>query len=144
MVDMQMGAEHVVDLLIGDAERKQLVAPALLAGKIERRRVALVLAGTGIDQDGVARRADDKRLIGDHHQPQRRVEHFGLHAGEVMLEDGIVISREEILRPTPRPSRSMTASMVISPILSCFIVVSLPFSKQRNGRVQRRQAAHKL
>ena len=98
-----MGAEHVIDLLIGDAEREQFVAPALLAGKVERRRMALVFAGAGIDQDGVARRADDESLVGDHHHPQRRVEHFRLHAGEVMLEDGIVVGREEILRPTPRP-----------------------------------------
>ena len=33
MVDVQMGAEHVVHLLVGDAERKQLVSPSLLAGK---------------------------------------------------------------------------------------------------------------
>src|SRR6187431_3550949 len=38
----------------------------------------------------------------------------------------------------------MTASMVISPIRSCFIVVSLPFSRQRNGRGQYRQAAPEL
>ena len=102
MVDVQMGAEHVIDLLVGDAEREQLVAPALLAGKVERRRMALVLAGAGIDQDGVARRADDKGLVGDHHQAQRGVEHLRLHAGQMMLEDGIVIGREEILRPPPR------------------------------------------
>ena len=35
--------------------------------------------------------------------PQRGVEHLRLHAGEVMLEDRLVISREEILRPPPRP-----------------------------------------
>jgi hypothetical protein len=67
MVDVQMGAEHVVDLLVGYAEREQFVAPALLAGKIERRRMALVLAGAGVDQNSVARGADHKRLIGDDH-----------------------------------------------------------------------------
>jgi hypothetical protein len=55
MIDMKMRAEYIVDLCVADSERKQLVAPALLAGEIERRRVALVLAGTGIDQDGIAR-----------------------------------------------------------------------------------------
>jgi len=45
----------------------------------------------------------------------------------MMLEDGIVISREEILRPTPRPLALMTASMVMSPILSCFMAGSPPF-----------------
>jgi hypothetical protein len=39
----------------------------------------------------------------------------------MMLEDGLVIGREEILRPPPRPSRSITASMVMSPILICFM-----------------------
>jgi hypothetical protein len=125
MVDVQVGAKDVIHLLVGDAEREQLVAPARLAGKIERRRMALVLAGAGIDQNGVARRADDKGLIGDHHQAQACVEHLGLHGGKVMLEDGVVIDREEILRPSPRPSRSMTASMVMSPILSCFMAGSL-------------------
>ena len=60
MIDVQMGAEHVIDLLVGDAEREQLVAPALLARKVERRRMTLVLAGAGVDQDGVVRRADTK------------------------------------------------------------------------------------
>ena len=65
--------------------------------------MALVLAGAGIDQDGVARRADDEGLVGDHDHPQRGVEHLGLHAGQVMLEDGVIIGRKEILRPPPWP-----------------------------------------
>nr|WP_247361367.1 MULTISPECIES: hypothetical protein [unclassified Bradyrhizobium] len=36
-----MRAEDVIDLFEADAEREQLVAPALLARKIERRRMAL-------------------------------------------------------------------------------------------------------
>jgi hypothetical protein len=65
--------------------------------------MALVLAGAGIDQDGVARGANHEGLIGDHHQPQCRVEHLRLHAGEMMFEHRLVIGREEILRPPPRP-----------------------------------------
>jgi hypothetical protein len=103
VIDMQMGAKHVVDLFIGDAEREQLVAPALLARKIERRRMILVLAGAGIDQDGVARRADHEGLVGDHHQAGCGVEHLRLHGLQMMLEHGIVIAGEEILRPPPRP-----------------------------------------
>jgi len=103
MVDVQVGAEHVIHLLVGDAEREQLVAPARLTGKIERRRMALVFACAGIDQNGVARRADDKGLIGDHHRAQACVEHLGLRAGEVMPEHRLIVSREEILRPSPRP-----------------------------------------
>src|SRR5579871_6463568 len=52
MIDMEMRAEHVIDLVESDPEREQLVAPALLAGEIERRRMSLVLAGTGVDEDG--------------------------------------------------------------------------------------------
>src|SRR6202000_2019323 len=37
MIDVKMGAEYVVDLLIGDTQREQLVAPALLSWKVERR-----------------------------------------------------------------------------------------------------------
>src|SRR6202022_4488254 len=48
MVDVKVGAEHIVDLFVADAEPEQLVAPALLAWKVKRRRMALVLAGTGV------------------------------------------------------------------------------------------------
>ena len=101
MVDVQMGAEHVIHLLIGYAEREQLVAPALLAGKIERRRMTLVLAGTGIDQNRITRRAHHEGLIGDDDHPERRVEHLRLHRGQMVLEDGLIIGGEEVLRPPP-------------------------------------------
>jgi hypothetical protein len=52
MVDVEVSAEDVVDLLKADAEREQLVAPALLARKVERRGMVLVLAGAGVDQNG--------------------------------------------------------------------------------------------
>jgi hypothetical protein len=102
MVDMQMRAEHVVHLVVADAERLKFVAPALLAGEIERRRMALVLAGAGIDQDDVVRRAHHKGLVGDDHQPQRGIKHLRLHRWQMMLEHRLVIGREEILRPPPR------------------------------------------
>src|SRR5690606_23331018 len=50
MIDVQMRAEHVVDALEADAEGEQLLAPSLLAGKVERWRVPLVLAGACIDE----------------------------------------------------------------------------------------------
>ena len=102
MVDMKMRAKDIVDLVVGDAEREQLVAPALLARKIERRRMTLVLAGAGVHQDRVMRRPDHEGLIGYHHHSQRRIEHLRLHRGQVTLEDGLVIGREEVLRPPPR------------------------------------------
>src|SRR5216683_4572160 len=101
MVDMKMRAEHIVDFVVSDAERKQLVPPALLAGKIERRRMTLVLAGAGVDQDGVARRPNHKGLIGDDYHAQRRVEHLRLHRRQMLLEDRLVIGRKEVLRPPP-------------------------------------------
>nr|WP_245287860.1 hypothetical protein [Bradyrhizobium sp. URHA0013] len=65
--------------------------------------VALVLAGAGIDQDGVARRAHHEGLIGDHHHAARGVEHLRLHRRQMVLEHTLVIGREKILRPPPRP-----------------------------------------
>src|SRR6476620_6672334 len=100
---MQMGAEYIVHSVVSNAEREQLVAPALLAGKIERRRMALVLAGAGVDQDRVARRANDEGLVGDHHFARGRVEELRLHLRQMMIEYGIVIGREKILRTSPRP-----------------------------------------
>src|SRR5260221_5820659 len=102
MVDMKMGEEHIVDFVKSDAERKQLVPPALLAGKIERRRMTLVLAGAGVDQDGVARRPNHKGLIGDDYHAQRRVEHLRLHRRQMLLEGCLVIGGKEVPRPPPR------------------------------------------
>jgi hypothetical protein len=65
--------------------------------------VPLVLAGASIDQDGVARRAHHEGLIGHHHHAKRGVEYLGLHGRQMMLENGVVVSREEVLRPPPLP-----------------------------------------
>jgi hypothetical protein len=103
MIDVKMGAEHIIDHLVADAEREQLVAPAFLAGKIERRRMALVLAGAGVDQDRVTWRPDHEGLIGNDDHPQRRVEYLRLHPRQMMLEDSFVKGRKEVLRPPPGP-----------------------------------------
>jgi hypothetical protein len=65
--------------------------------------MALVLAGAGVDQDGMARGADHEGLVGDDHQSQRCVVHLRLHGRQMMPEDGVVIGREKVLRPPPRP-----------------------------------------
>jgi hypothetical protein len=101
MVDMQVGAEDIVHLVVSDAERKQLVSPALLARKVKRRRMPLVLAGAGVDQDGVPRRADDEGLVGDDHHAQGGVEDLRLHRRQMTLEDVLIIGRKEVLRPPP-------------------------------------------
>jgi len=49
------------------------------------------------------RGADHEGLVGDDHQAERRVEHLRLHACQMMPEHRLVIGREEILRPPPRP-----------------------------------------
>src|SRR6476646_7330360 len=133
MVDMEMGAENIIYLVVSDAERKQLVAPALLAGKIERRRMTLVLAGAGIHQDRVAWRPDQESLVGDHHHPQCLVEHLRLHRRQVTLEDGLVIGREEVLRPPPRAFafNHRVDSDVPDPDLPHLLP---PIFRQRNGR----------
>jgi hypothetical protein len=64
--------------------------------------MTLVLAGAGVDQDGVARCPHHEGLVGNHQHPERGVEHLRLHARQMTLEDGVVIGREEILRPPPR------------------------------------------
>ncbi len=101
MVDVQMGAEHVVDVLEAQPARVELVEPALLR-EVERRRVALVLAGAGVHQDRMMRRAHHEGLVGDHHAVRRAVEHEIRHLCEVPVGDFPVVFREEILRPTPR------------------------------------------
>src|SRR4029079_10080770 len=103
VVDVKVGAEHIVHLFEADAEREQLVEPALLAGKIDRRRMALVLAAAGVSQDRVARSANDEGLVGDHHFSRGRVEELRLHLRQMMIEYGSVIGREKILRTSPRP-----------------------------------------
>ena len=100
MVDMQVGAEDVVDILEAQPLGGEAVQPGLLR-KIHRRRVALVLAGAGIDQDGVLRRAHHEGLVGDDHPPGRRVEHHRVQRCQVLRPDRLVIGREHLGRPAP-------------------------------------------
>jgi hypothetical protein len=64
--------------------------------------MALVLAGAGVHQDRVTRRSDHEGLVGDDHHAQHLVEHLRRHHGQVTFEYGLVIGREEVLRPPPR------------------------------------------
>jgi len=66
MVDVQVRAKDVVDLIEPQTGAVEAVEPWLL-GKIHRRRITLVLSGTGVHQDGVPRGAHHEGLIGDHH-----------------------------------------------------------------------------
>src|ERR1700689_4431514 len=55
VVEMQMRAEDVGDVLQAQARGVEIVEPGLL-GKVVRGRIAFILAGARIDQDGVPRR----------------------------------------------------------------------------------------
>ena len=75
MIDVQVGAEDVVDFFELQSGGLELVEIALL-GEVHWRGVAFILTGAGVHQDRVVRRADDKRLIGDDHHAGGRVEYF--------------------------------------------------------------------
>ncbi len=80
MVDVQVRAEHEVDVFEAQPGSVELVEPALL-GKVERRRMPFVLAGAGVNQHGVMRRPHYERLIRDHHAVGCLVEHEVRHLG---------------------------------------------------------------
>ena len=63
--------------------------------------IALVLAGAGVHQHGVMRRAYDEGLIGDHHPVGGGVVHHRIQRREVPFADLGIISWEHILRPAP-------------------------------------------
>ena len=77
---MQMRAKDVGDVVDAQAGRVEIVEPGLL-GEVVRVRIALVLTGARIDQDGVPRRAHEERLVGDHHAAARGIEHNEVELG---------------------------------------------------------------
>src|SRR6202011_5250368 len=95
-------AEHVVDVLEAQAGGGEAVEPRLL-WEVERRRITLVLAGAGVDQNGVLGRAHQEGLIGDHHAAGGPVEHLGVHGREMALADLGIVADEHVLRLPPRP-----------------------------------------
>ena len=66
MVEMQMRAKDVRDVLEAQGRRAEIVEPGLL-GEVIGDRIALVLAGASINQYRMPRRAHEERLVGDHH-----------------------------------------------------------------------------
>jgi len=102
MVDVQMGAEHVIDVFEAQARGTETVEPRLFR-KIHRRRIALVLTGAGVDQDGVLGRAHHIGLIGDDHLAGHRVEYFLVERREMAPADFGIVGREHLLRLPPRP-----------------------------------------
>jgi len=70
-------------------------------GKIHRRGVALVLAGAGVDQDGVVRCADNEGLVGDHHSVRCGVVNHRVQGREVGAADLRRIGGEHRLGRAP-------------------------------------------
>jgi hypothetical protein len=100
MIDVQMRAKDVIDVLEAQAFGGEAVEPRLFR-KIHRWRIALVLAGAGIDQNCVFGGAHDVSLIGDHHFARRRIEHFAIEIGE-MAADLRIVFWKHFLRCAPR------------------------------------------
>jgi hypothetical protein len=101
MVDVQMRAENVRDVLERKTGGAKVVEPRLL-GKIHRRGKALVLAGAGVDQHRVLGRAHDERLIGDNHAAGRRIEDNRIQRRKMPLADLRIVRRKHVLRLPPR------------------------------------------
>ncbi len=100
MVEMQMGAKDVGDVLKAQARGAETVEPGLL-GEVVGSRIAFVLAGAGIDQDGEPGRAHKERLVGDHHAAADRIEHDGVEFCEVFTPQLGIVGREHNLRRAP-------------------------------------------
>ena len=101
MVEVEMGAEDVGDIFESEARGVETVEPRSL-GEVVRRRIALVLAGAGVDEDRVFRRSHEEGLVGDDHLAARRIEHGGIELGEMPASKLRVVSREHRLGRAPR------------------------------------------
>jgi hypothetical protein len=102
MVDMQMRAEHIINVFKTQARGRKTVEPGLFR-KVHRRRIAFVLAGACIDEHRVPRRTHDIGLIGDDHFARRRIEDLGVKLREMAFADNRVVGGEHLLRRPPRP-----------------------------------------
>jgi hypothetical protein len=58
--------------------------------------------GAGVDQDRVARRSHHEGLAGDDIMPSAASKTAGSIEGKMLVEGGLIMGRQEILRPPPR------------------------------------------
>ena len=119
---MQVRAKDVIDILEAQTLGGKAVEPRLLR-KIHWRRVAFVLAGAGVDQDGVFGGAHHKGLVRDHHLARCRIEHLRVHFSEMAAADLWIVFREHFLRRAPRP---------------------VPFDDAGDGHIADRKLVHSL
>ncbi len=73
MIDMQVRAEHHIDLLGRDAGRAQLREPGPVAPVEGRTPARLVVAAAAVDQDGEAILANQEALDGEREIAARRI-----------------------------------------------------------------------
>src|SRR5215475_8151064 len=102
MIDVQVGAKHIIDIIelkLGIAESVQ---PRLL-WEVHRRCIALVLPGAGVHQNRMFRGSHHIGLIGDHQPAGDRIEHLGIEFGEMPPSGVRVIGRKHVLGPPPWP-----------------------------------------
>jgi hypothetical protein len=102
MVDVQMGTKNEVKIIVADAQVEQLIPPTPLAGKVEWRRMPLVLAGAGVDQNDIVWSPNHEGLVAYTHPACCYVEHLRFHEWQMTLERGFVIRGEEVRWSTPR------------------------------------------
>jgi hypothetical protein len=102
VIDVQVRAEHVRDVLEAQPGSTKIVEPRLL-GKIEWRGMPFVLAGAGVDQNRVLGGAHDKGLVGDDHPAAGWIEHHRVHFSEMPTADRRIIGREHVLGLPPWP-----------------------------------------
>src|SRR5580704_10547360 len=78
----------------------EIVEPGLL-GKVVRGRIAFVLPGARVDQHIVPERADEERLVSDHHAAAGRIEDDWVKLRKMSAPDLGIIGREHSLGLPP-------------------------------------------
>src|SRR5215475_9387621 len=101
VVDVQVCAEYVVDILEPQPAGAETVQPGLL-WKVHRWRVALVLPSTGIHQNGTLGGTHYEGLISDHHASRGNIEYEWIELCDMPPADFRVVRREHVLRTAPR------------------------------------------
>src|SRR6516164_10096187 len=105
MVDVQMRAHHVVDVVYRDAGGREAFLEAVALEHVPERprRTRLVVADARIDQDGVLRRPYDKALYAQHQPAAGRIDEGRLQPGEILLKQLPGERREEFHYVEERP-----------------------------------------
>src|SRR5262245_1295662 len=124
VVDVQVCAEYVVDILEPQPAGAETVQPGLL-WKVHRWRVALVLPSTGIHQNGTLGGTHYEGLISDHHAPRGNIEYKWIELWDSRLPTSGSYAGNMSSGRRQGPSRSMMLVIVTSPILSVCILPDL-------------------